>query len=130
MVMTGVMLAGCDNSQANRATRAKKVGDEKRPVEELMEGYYSEDILVAEHCLLKLVDHWSTPPNTNAHAYALGLTHTRLYLLYSQLGRTNDAEIQRGLVLKKCPDRTWDAFLKQVEDLDGTGKVKWKQANK
>jgi hypothetical protein len=133
VVATGVMLAGC--------SRGKNVANAKPSVEELIDGYYSEDIVVAESCLLKLVDHWSAPPDgvksknwTSPHTHALALTHTRLYLLYSQLGRTNDAATQRELVLKEYPNKdkgeTWAAFLKAVQDLDGNGKVKWKQANK
>ena len=136
------MMTGCDKWQTERAKHAKRVSDEKREVA-LIDGYYSADILIAERSLLQLMEHYSNlqPPDgddpkrwTRAVERTIGLSHTRLYLLYTQLGRTNDATNQRELLLKQYPNHdegeTWGAFLKAVEGLDRNREVKWKQANR
>jgi hypothetical protein len=90
--------AGCADSQRQRVAIAKQAADEQRELA-LINGYYASDIAVAEQSLLRLADYYSTL-RVHSVGGALAWTHTRLFLHFSQLARTNDAARHRELALR------------------------------
>jgi hypothetical protein len=129
VLIAAVLMAGCEDWSAKRGALAKKVADERRELA-LIDGYYSADIRQAEQSLLTLVEYYSTL-RTEGIDGTLGMTHTRLFLLYSQLGQTNDAARHRSLALNiyggdRAQEERWAELLHAVARLDRNREVRWK----
>lgn len=129
-----VLLTSCGQQQAKRAALQKQAADDLHEIA-LIDGYYSSDINKAEQSLLGLAEHYSGKRFEAVHGVegTRALTHTRLYFLYSQTQRTNDAAAQRLDALRLyrgAPEETeqerWAELLRAVEALDKNREVKWK----
>lgn len=102
---------------------------------ELINGYYNEDIRVAEQSLLGLLQLYSQPPYSEAEGLngTLSLIHTRLYFLYSQLGRWDQALVHQTAALSLYPgngepdDEKWRSLTEAVQRLDRLRPVLWKR---
>jgi hypothetical protein len=127
------LLTSCRDRHAGTDDTLKKAREDQYELV-LIEGYYSPDIQKAEQSLLGLAELYSSPRFAKVDGVkgTLALTHTRLYLLYSQTQRTNDAAARRTEALKlvrlvdQTEEQTWAELLHAVDALDKNRPVKWK----
>lgn len=135
LLVVGVLvLTSCGDGEAKRTELLKKAAEDLHEVR-LIEGYYSSDVKKAEESLLGLAQLYSSArfEKVDGANGTRALTHTRLYLLYSQTQRTNEAAVHRSEALKLylgSPEQTeqerWTELLHAVEMLDKDRQVKWK----
>lgn len=134
LFVSSVLLTVCGNGERERAAILNKAAEDLYEVA-LIDGYYSSDVKTAEESLLGLAQLYSG--SRFAHVDGIegtrALTETRLYLLYSQTRRTNEATLHRSGALKLYPggpgqteEERWTELLYAVERLDRHREVKWK----
>jgi hypothetical protein len=128
---------GADVFSLSTAQPHKQAAEDMHEVE-LLDGYYSPDVKKAESSLLGLVELYSSARFAKADGVTStrALTHARLYLLFSQTQRTNEAGLHRGEALKLyagAPGLTdqerWTELLQAVKALDKNREVEWKTQN-
>lgn len=129
-----LVLTSCGERRPTKAQVLKQAADDLHEAE-LIDGYCSSDLKKAEESLLGLAELYSTARFEKADGVkgTRALTHSRLYLLYSQMQRTNDATVHRSQALKLYPggpeqteQERWTELLRAVEALDRNREVKWK----
>lgn len=129
---------GCSDQKAQRQAFLQREGD-------TMEGYYNPDITVAEASLLSLIEIELEGQRRGYFKgdvdWVLGLTHGRLYLIYTQMGRESDAEAHmakalaymdasfryRGRTPPESEQEKRTNLLSGIKRLDQNREVRWKK---
>jgi hypothetical protein len=133
LIASPLVLTSCDKPRAKKAALPAEAADLLHEVE-LIDGYYSSDVQRAEASLLGLAEIYSSKQFETVHGVksTRALTHARLYLLYSETHRTDEATVHRAKVLSliSAPaeeaEERWSELLNAVEALDKNLEVKWK----